>query len=449
MKLRIPRTTAVLSAVLLLLPGCRPRKLAKMQEPTPSPSPSATARPTPTPVIYIPSKCIETAKLFNGLQVQATVDAEKGGTASDERDTPSSYKLDLQLKVKVPKPHSEMRELTKLNEHLPAVLPWLEAALPTAKISPFYDDFYKLKVGTLHHDLTRLDQLLSRQHFFDCETVLELQSTDGHRALLIQSAMDVDTDGSDGDRVPIVEGTSSTYQPMTSYKWPKKTAVPNPLLATSEDRLKKLETELAAKTTAAQRARDLRDNLVPQARYEVNQLKKSSFLVAAADPYIVLPGLLMSNNYAPYTPRVGDYCVVIFKDALYPALVGDVGPNYKIGEASLRICKEINTRSNGNNRPVSDLRVTYLVFPNSADKPYAVPDLEKWRARCDELLKSLGGYAGELHTWEDLTKPKPTPTPSPTPEQLPITSPSPTASPLPATSPTATPSPSPSATATP
>ncbi len=425
-------------AAALLIAGCR--RGAVSQSSSESPSPSPTPRPTPVPVVYIPSKRIETAKLFNGVQVQSNVEVEIGGAASDERDTPSSYMLDLQLKVKVPKAHTSLRELTKLNENLPALLPWLAGALPTAKISPFYDDFYKLKVSTLYRDLTRLDQILSRQHFFDCETVLELQTKGGRGALLIQSAMDVDTDGSDSDRVSVIDGSSSTYQPMTSYKWPKKTAVPNPFLATSGERLRKLEAELAATATPAERARDLRDNLVPQAHYEVNQLKKSSFLVAATDPYIVLPGLLMSGSYAPAMPRVGDYCVVIFKNTLYPAIVGDAGPNYKIGEASLRICREINPRSNGNNRPVSELKVTYLVFPNSADKPFAAPDLDKWRARCDELLKSLGGYTGELHAWEDLTKPKPTPTPTPTPSASPDAPKQPSATPAASASPGVSPS---------
>jgi hypothetical protein len=106
--------------------------------------------------------------------------------------------------------------------------------------------------------------------------------------------------------------------------------------------------------------------------------------------------------------------VVIYNSTMYPAIVGDMGPNYKIGEASLRICKELNALANANNRPVSELKVTYLVFPNSADKPFDAPDLDKWHTRCDQLLTEMGGYQGELKAWVDLTKPKPTPTPSPT-----------------------------------
>lgn len=426
----------LLALALVSLPACRLQRNPNTTEPTPAPS------PTPTPPIYVPAKHMETAKLFNGMQIHASVETENGASASVERGTPSSYLLDLQLKVKVPKPHSSLQELSRLNDQLPKLLPWLETALPQAKISPFYDDLYRIKVVFLNRDLVRLDQLISRQHFFDCETALELQNTQSkRRALLIQAAMEVDTDGSDSDRVPSVDGSSSTYQPMTSYKWPKKTDRPNPFLASCEARLKKYEQEFAEKNGNAARNQELREALIPEARYEVSQLKKSSFLVAAADPYVVLPGSLVAQNYEPYSPKIGDYCVVIFKNVLYPAIVGDVGPGYKIGEASLRICKEINALSNANNRPVSELKVTYLVFPNSADKPFAAPDLDKWHARCEQLLAELGGYQGELFAWEDLTKPKPTPTPTPTPSASPSPSPSATPSPPQSPSPSASPTP--------
>jgi hypothetical protein len=413
---------AVIIPALFLQTGCRVKR-------TPEEIPSPTPKPTPA-VIYVPAKHMETGKLFNGMQINATVETENGNSAEEERDTMSSYTLNLQLKVRVPKPNSNLQDLEKLNPYLPKVLPWLEASLPKARVAPFYDDFYRLKVNSLNRDLVRLDQLISRQHFFDCETVLELEGQPSkRRALLVQAAMEVDTDGSDSDRVPNVDGNSSTYQPMTSYKWAKKTDKENPFLASSEERLKKLTQELSARITAPERSRDLNDSLIPEARYEITQLKKSSFLVAAADPYIVIPYLLMSPGYEPYAPKVGDYCVVIYNDTLYPAIIGDVGPNYKIGEASLRICKEINALSNSNNRPVSDLRITYLIFPNTADKPFDVPDLGKWHARCDQFLNEMGGYKGELKAWEDVTKPKPTPTPTPAPTASPATSPPPSASP--------------------
>src|SRR5207249_11828118 len=66
---------------------------------------------------------------------------------------------------------------------------------------------------------------------------------------------------------------------------------------------------------------DLRLALV-QLRDEVATLKKSSFLIGATDPYIVVPGAFAHANDAP---RVGDYALVVFADTVYPAIVGDIG----------------------------------------------------------------------------------------------------------------------------
>ena len=50
------------------------------------------------------------------------------------------------------------------------------------------------------------------------ETMLELKHpASGRKVLLVQSEMDVNVDGSDGDRLLPVDMTSSTFQPFTSY----------------------------------------------------------------------------------------------------------------------------------------------------------------------------------------------------------------------------------------
>jgi hypothetical protein len=179
-----------------------------------------------------------------------------------------------------------------------------------------------------------------------------------------------------------------------------------------------------------ERNRDLRIG-IQRMKAEVESLQRYSFLIAATDPYIVLPGIF---GRAKDAGKVGDYAVVIFGGKIYPALVGDVGPSDKVGEASLRIAKEINALATPYNRPVSELKVTYLIFPGTADTPFGPPDLEKIRARCEKLVQEIGGASVALQRWENLI-PTPTPTPSPTP--------------TPAPSPSATPSPDESATVSP
>src|SRR6478609_573501 len=65
------------------------------------------------------------------------------------------------------------------------------------------------------------------------------------------------------------------------------------------------------------------------------------------------------------------------------------------------------------NRAVSNIKVSYLIFPGTAETP-GPPDLTRWNQRCKELLDEIGGVGTELHVWKDIVPPWPTPTPSPT-----------------------------------
>lgn len=379
--------------------------------------------------------------MFNGMQVRTTLQTEHGTTATADRSEPDSYEIDIQVRVRVPKPHKSLEELSKLNPQLATVLPGLPVLLDTAKVSPAFDELYRLKVRNLQSNLRRLDSLLSRHNFYDTETVLELEHPiSKRRALLVQSDMDVDTDGSDADRVPDVDGGSSTYQPFTSYYWPKQTnKVNTAFIRPREERLKKIDQELAASGLSAAKKKELKATQT-QLKNEIAHLRSSSFLVGKLDPFIVLPWSMFGKK-DQLTPKVGDYCVVIHDNGLYPAIVGDVGPTYKSGEASLRLGQAINPKSSGYSRAASDLKVTYLVFPGSGERPWTAPDYEKWRARCETLLGELGGYNGQLHVWEDLTKPKPTPVPA-----SPVATPAPSATPAPGATPAATPGATPGAT---
>src|SRR5437764_14606830 len=254
------------------------------------------------------------------------------------------------------------------------------------------------------------------------------------RVVLLQADMDVDADGSDSDRLPAGSGSTANFKPVTSFRWPKKGQIPNPYIGPAEERLKRYEAELAVKTTAADRKKELK-GAIAAVRDEIETLKKYSFLIGATDPYIVLPAGLGKADGG----KIGDYAVVIFGDRIFPAVVGDVGPSDKAGEASLRIAKEINAAATAYNRPVSDLKVTYLVFPGTADPPFGPPDLEKLLARCDELVKEIGGATVPLHRWENIIPPLPSPTPTPTPSPTPSASPLPSGSPAsPGASPTST-----------
>src|SRR5262249_50428308 len=63
-----------------------------------------------------------------------------------------------------------------------------------------------------------------------------------------------------------------------------------------------------------------------------------------------------------------------------------------------------------------------------AEKPFGPPDLDKLQARCETLVKEIGGASVPLHRWENII-PSPTPSPSPSPSSTASGTPSPLPSP--------------------
>jgi hypothetical protein len=390
-----------------------------------SPTPTAAPSPTATRPPVLAGK-FDVARLFNGITLRSEVETAAGAAASEERVDPLSYMIDLKLHARVPTPNRTVDELAKVSPDLANLLPGLATMAKAEAVSPFFTQLYETKVRELRENLNRLDQLLSRHNFYDCQTVLALKHPETkRRALLFQADMDVDADGSDGDRVPAGNGVSPTFKPFTSFRWGKKSNRPNPYLPGIEERLRRVEVE--QKTATPERKRELK-NAVIELRDEINTMKKYSYLIGTYDPFIVVPASFTKGSEGA---RVGDYSLVIVGNTIYPAIVGDVGPNDRVGEASLRIAKEVSALSNPNNRPISELKATYIVFNGTAESTWAPPDLEKLQVRCEGLVKEIGGASVPLHHWVSTVPPLPTPTPTPTPTPSPTTSPSVSPTPTP------------------
>jgi len=349
-------------------------------------------------------------KLRSGIPFKTEVKLGKGGFASLERVSPDSYAAAYTLDVRLPAPAKTLADLESSNPKLGTLLPGLAPMLDTAQVSGWYWRLYDEKVERLKRDATALNELITKHNLYDCETILNLRAPGGRRVFLLQADMDVVSDGSDGDRLPEMPDAivnSPNYQPFTSYGWAKRGAVPNPMIAGWERRIAAAEKEMAAGDTTADRKKWLKDRVAFLKR-GVADLKGRSFLIAEYDPFIVIPVNILGSANDPFAPKVGDYAVVIHGDRMLPALVGDGGPTFKVGEASLRIAREINSRATPYARPVSDLKVTYLVFPGSHEGERRPPDYAAWRDRCEALLGEIGGLGAgvTLHRWED-TLPKP------------------------------------------
>ena len=93
--------------------------------------------------------------------------------------------LDLKLRARVPEPNKTIEELAKVSPELPRLLPGLASMLTPDSVSPFFKELYETKLKNLREDLVRLDQLLSRHNFYDCQTVLQLRHPETKRRAVL------------------------------------------------------------------------------------------------------------------------------------------------------------------------------------------------------------------------------------------------------------------------
>ncbi len=390
----------------------------KVATPLPVPAPKSelvVTSPKRKPVIGV-DKDADIRKTVRGFNLKYKAEFTPGKLATLERTRDDSYVADFKLKVKIPKPATTVEELKVANPELTSVLPGLPALVENSKVSSFYKSLYDNKSQYLRNRVLSLGETLTMHNFFDCQTMLEMTHPESNRKVfLFQADMDVVTDGSDGDRLSTMpdEVVKSTYyQPFTSYSWKKKTDIPNPMAAGWQQRINKAKQEIANSATSRERSNWLKSRIRMLER-GIDDMKRNSFLIAEHDPFIVISiNKFKARGIDKFAPHVGDYVAVIHGNKIYPAIVGDGGPTFKVGEASLRLARTINPAASSINRPVSNLGVTYVVFPGTAPKPKAAPDYELWHRECTRLLGEIGGIGTgyQLHKWEN-TIPEPEPEP--------------------------------------
>ena len=349
------------------------------------------------PPYYQVEKGTDVSKTSRGFDYRYQVQEKAGRLASEEKAKDGTYEASLTFSVVRPEGAKRFDELVRQNPDLPKILPGLEILMERPRVSPFFKDLYDNKKDRMKLYANRFDRVLTKHNYFDCQTMLELEHPRSKRKVfLFQADMDVVSDGSDGDRLPTMPDeivNSAYYQPFTSYGWKKTGAVENPMIAG----WRKMLADEKSKGNPAEVKR-LADG--------IKDLERRSFLIAEYDPFIVIPVYILQDRISSWGPNVGDYVAVIYGKKVYPAIVGDGGPSFKIGEASLRMATEVNPRSSSYSRPVSDLSVTYIVFPRSSGE-WKAPDYSSWKTECTKLLNEIGGLGEgyQLHEWTD-TLPK-------------------------------------------
>ena len=174
--------------------------------------------------------------------------------------------------------------------------------MPGAEVSAWYRQLYANKAARLKANVGRLDEVLSRHNFYDCETILNLRSEEsGQRLFLMQAEMDVVSDGSDGDRLsrmPDEIVNSTNYQPFTSYRWKKTGSTPNPMVAGWERRIGNARREIGEGGAGQERKAWLL-NRIKMLETGIADMKIASFLIAEYDPFIVIPVNVLLRKRAP------------------------------------------------------------------------------------------------------------------------------------------------------
>lgn len=360
---------------------------------------------SPQPVT-LPRGKYEITKMANGAIVSASVEhVASSNNALVIADTRDACKLNLSLQVTIPSPALTVVNLSAATPEITKALPELELMLSTKTNAPFFTTLYEHKINSLGHQLSHLGELPSRDSLYDCQTILSLTNPKNNQhALLVQAIMNVNTDGSDGDRNVSLEKLSSTYQPQTNYRWPKTSPHPNQNIPELEKERALCQQSLSNTTLTSYQKNKLQQK-IEQVDATLVELRRWSFLIGSADPFIVLPKFMLERNNTQ-AASIGDYAVVLYKGILYPAIVGDIGPPSKIGEASLRLCRAIDPKSGADRRPVDSPHVSYFIFPQSADQPFRAPDYAHWSQRCLELWSNFGGATNlTWHEWKNMEQP--------------------------------------------
>ncbi|MBQ2868960.1 MAG: glycoside hydrolase family 75 protein [Akkermansia sp.] len=367
--------------------------------------PAITLPPFPPalPERVEPGQYDHISKMTPGLNVLSSVQFEPGSTASQDRKALASYQVRVALNLRLPKA-ADGESLKHANPKLPELFAKYNDFMAKAKVSQWYQSLYLHKQNRIRKEAATLARLLDRHNYYDTDTILEIEAPEtGRKVLWVQADMDVVSDGSDGDRLPDMPAkvkNSDHYQPMTSYRWRKLGTNPNPLLPHWEERVTRLSKDKKANAAALQHAKNV-----------VHDLKKYSFLLAEYDSFIVVPLTFKNGGNEDYRPQLGDYAAVVVGDRVFPAIVGDFGPRFKAGEGSLRLARLINPKATPFARPVSDLGVSYVIFPHSREPENGPINYERLNTRVQELLQEMGGLtpAAQFQQVEDLLAPKPQP----------------------------------------
>jgi hypothetical protein len=340
----------------------------------------------------------------------AWVVAEKEPLVMKKPAPPSYLEMTQTATIVRPKALTKVEELEKLNPGLTQALPGLRDLVSKGTVSPKFKRLYDAKIESMKGGV-----FMSDHSYFDCATVLNVRSEkSGRTAVVFQSDMETDTDGTDPVRLPLLKDyddarLSRSFQPVLSYAWSKGAdGVANPFISYYDDTIRQLRGLQKQVDGFAQADRgpvwqDMKKHFEEQistldrrANYYRGDLQRRRSLVGSLDPFIVVPTTWVGGEMS-----VGDFAVVVHAGHVYPCIIGDTGPKAKTGEASQRLAKALNPNASGKVSAVSSPCVTYIVFPQTRSAKGA-PDLARYQTEIGLLIDEIGGLGGgvKLHAWQ-------------------------------------------------
>lgn len=92
--------------------------------------------------------------------------------------------------------------------------------------------------------------------------------------------------------------------------------------------------------------------------------RNGSYLDSTTTPYVVVP----MHVHKQYGIELGDHVFVKYRDNVVEAIVGDIGPHYKLGEGSIRLARLLGMNRSTPNSAEAQRGVQYIVFPDSGDR---------------------------------------------------------------------------------
>jgi hypothetical protein len=323
---------------------------------------------------------------------------------------PSYLEMTQTATIVRPKALTKVEELEKLNPGLTQALPGLGDLVSKGTVSPKFKRLYDAKIDSMKEGV-----FMAERSYFDCATVLNVRSEkSGRIAVVFQSDMDTDTDGTDPVRLSKLKDyddarLSRSFQPVLSYAWRKEAdGPPNPFIKYYDDTIRQLRglQKQVAGFAEADRGpvwQEMKKHFDEQiatldrrANYYRGDLLRRRSLVGSLDPFIVVPTTWVGQEMS-----VGDFAAVVYAGHVYSCIIGDTGPKAKTGEASQRLAKALNPNASGKVSAVSTPGVTYIVFPQSRSAKGA-PDLARYQAEVGQLIDEIGGLGPgvKLHAWQ-------------------------------------------------